>query len=77
MRPHWAGLIGAGLVETTERGFRVTRRGAALKEHWRGGMFGWSDSLLPQLEKLPKTDHTYPITDAEVDDAYASYLRRL
>ena len=69
------GLIGAGLVEPTPRGFRTTREGTAVLEKRTGGMFEWN-SLLPELRKRPKTGDDYPLTDAQVQEAYVAYLDR-
>ena len=65
-------LVGAGLVDVSDNGFRVTNRGVAVKKHWKGGLFGW-DSLMPHLQKLDATAGEYPLTDAQVDSAYTAY----
>jgi hypothetical protein len=69
-------LRAAGLVEQTEGRFRTTTHGKALKEHWRGGLFGWGKSLLPHLENLPRPGGDLPITESEVHAAYVEYTRR-
>lgn len=70
------GLVAAGLVENADHRFRVTSEGKALKKHWKGGMFAWSESLLPHLQRLPKVEMEYPLTEEDVDQAYAEYQRR-
>ena len=71
-------LIAAGLAEKTKRGFRITKQGEALNEHWlkSNNMFEWINTLLPHLQKLPFPGVEYPLTDAERDKAYAAYSRR-
>ncbi len=70
-------LIAAGLVETIDGGFRTTAEGELIKKKWRGGMFSWSESLLPQLERLAKADQEYPLTEDEVAQAFTDYVRRV
>jgi len=69
-------LVSAGLIERTPDGFRTTSVGRAMKENWSGGLGRWQESLLPQLERLPRPDDLLPLTDSEVRDAYAAYAGR-
>ena len=69
-------LIGAGLVEVVDHRFRTTSAGRTIKRHWKGGLFGWSTSIMPHLQTLERPSSQYPITDEEVRTAYRDYLRR-
>jgi hypothetical protein len=69
-------LQAAGLVEHTEGRLRTTPQGKTLKKHWQGGLFDWSKSLLPHLEKLPRPTGELAITESEVQTAYVEYVRR-
>jgi hypothetical protein len=70
-------LIAAGLIEVKDGRFRTTDAGRAIKKHWRGGLFGWSESLLPQLERLPRATDEFSLTEAAVQAAYTEYVRRI
>ena len=38
-------LIAAGLVQESDGRFRTTPHGRSIKAHWKGGLFGWAESL--------------------------------
>jgi len=69
-------LRSAGLVELMEGRFRTTAKGKSVKKHWQGGLFGWSKSLLPHLEKVPRLRADLPLTGSEVRAAYVEYTQR-
>jgi len=68
-------LVAAGLVAQTEGRFRTTVQGQAVKKHRRGGLFGWSKSLLPHLEDLPRPSGYLWLIESEVSAAYVEYTR--
>ena len=70
-------LIAASLVEPTDRGFKTTKQGESIKKHWRGNMFAWSEPLLKRLNGVAKVVREHPLTEEEVDQAYAEYMRRV
>ncbi len=69
-------LRAAGLLKVEDDRFVLTPDGKALKKYWKGGLFNWSETLLPRLAVLPRTDEQFPLTDEDVHAAYLTYTRR-
>ncbi|MFZ1284300.1 MAG: hypothetical protein WAQ75_09315 [Propionicimonas sp.] len=70
-------LLVAGLIEHIGERFRTTKAGRDLKKHWKGGLFGWSTTLLPQLQRLRRAPRELALSEPEVQAAYAEYVRRV
>ncbi|GAB3922087.1 hypothetical protein GCM10011575_14590 [Microlunatus endophyticus] len=68
-------LLQAGLIEHHDGRFRTTRPGKLIRKHWRGGLFNWSATLLPQLQQLPRAGVEWPLTEDEFRAAYEAYRR--
>lgn len=70
-------LLAAGLLEVRGDHFRTTAAGQAIKKHWKGGLFGWSRTVLPHLRTLPRPRERFEISRADYDAAVTKYLRRV
>jgi hypothetical protein len=70
-------LLAAGLLEVRGDHFRTTAAGHAIKKHWKGGLFGWSRTVLPHLRTLPRPRERFEISRADYDAAVTKYLRRV
>lgn len=69
-------LIAVGLIQVDDGLFRTTEAGRAIKKHWTGGLFNWSDTLLPHLAELPRPAAEYPLTEDTVTAAHTEYMDR-
>ena len=69
-------LLGADLIDTSERMFRLTAAGTDFVEHRRGGLVGQVDYLLPRLRRLPDLVGPWQLEPGELESAVRAYQRR-
>lgn len=70
-------LLAAGLIEADPEADRYcpTPAGSRIKERWRHGLFDWSNSLLPQLQRVgDPRDTDWSLAGGVFERAVRDYL---
>lgn len=68
-------LIAAGFIDARDGRFHLTTNGEGIRQHWTGGMFGWS-SMLSDLKETERPDANFPMDQSTFDQAFQAYQTR-